>query len=182
METAALVIDHEMIEEILGRHRAGIGVCFADYRSHAYRMLNYVRYLVPAEPSRDERAAVAAAFHDLPALLDWDLDYTGRAADMADGYLEQAGLSHWSDEVRAMIENHHKVTPYRGEGAALVEATRAADWIDVSFGALRFGIPRGFVREVQAAFPVTRLRRHAVPRIAAYAVRHPRRPFPFMRW
>jgi hypothetical protein len=38
--------------------------------------------------------------------------------------------------------------------ALLVEATRKADWIDVTFFALRFGLPRTYVREVATAFPL----------------------------
>lgn len=182
MGTAEIVTEHPLIEEILGPHRAAMGACYAGYRNHAYRMLHYVHSLTMPQPRRDERVAIASAFHDLPAVLDWDLDYTTRAADLADRYLSAAGLADWSGEVRAMIENHHKVTRYRDPGGALVEAVRKADWIDVSLGRLRFGLPPAYVREVEAAFPVAGLLRLALPRIAGYAVRHPRRPLPFMRW
>jgi hypothetical protein len=41
-----------------------------------------ISILAPAEPERDERLAVMAAFHDLPFCLDGNLDYLDRAADL----------------------------------------------------------------------------------------------------
>jgi hypothetical protein len=38
--------------------------------------------------------------------------------------------------------------------ALLVEVTGKADWIDVTFFALRFGLPRTYLREVATAFPL----------------------------
>lgn len=181
--TPELVTEYPLIDEILEPHRAGLGTVYPGYRSHAYRMLNYVRFLTPPSPDRDDRVAVMAGFHDLPVLLDWDLEYLDRAADWADEYLDSIGRKEWQDEVRLMIVNHHKFRPYRGPSAPLVEATRKADWIDVSFSKLRFGIPRSYLREVADAFPLDGLYpRPALPKIARYAIGHLRRPLPMMRW
>lgn len=184
MPESALIRDHPLIEEILGPHRAGLGEFYDPARSHAYRMLNWGRHLAPEEPFRDERLAIVAAFHDLPAFLDWHLeDYLERAADLAGGYLARAGHADWTDEIRLMIDNHHKVRSYRTPGGALVEATRRADWIEVSMGALRFGLPRDYLREIDAAFPLrpaTYFR--CMRKVGAYALRHPRRPLPMLRW
>jgi hypothetical protein len=65
-----------------------------------------------------------------------------------------------------------------------VEAIRKADWIDVTFGALRFGIPRPVVREIARALPLDGFYtpQPALGRVLRYAVRHPRRPLPLLRW
>ena len=57
------------------------------------------------------------------------------------------------DLLRGIIHWHHKVFPYRGPHARIIEACRRADWIDASMGWLRKGIPRRAIREVEAAFP-----------------------------
>lgn len=178
-----LIVDAPLIDGILGPHQRGLGELYDGVRNHAYRMLNFGRLFAPAEPFRDERIAIMAAFHDLPAFLDWHLeDYLERAAALADDYLETAGRPEWCAEMRLMIENHHRIRPYRVPGGALVEATRRADWIDVSVGVLRFGLPREYLREVDAAFPFRAAYRQALKSLAGYVVRHPLRPLPMLRW
>jgi hypothetical protein len=82
-----------------------------------------------------------------------------------------------------MIGHHHKIRSYRGPSAPFVEATRKADWIDVSFCALRFGLPRTYVCEVATAFPLDGFYpRPAWPMVARYAVHNLRRPIPNLRW
>lgn len=115
-------------------------------------------------------------------LLDGNLAYVERAADLADAYLATIGRREWAAEIRLAIENHHKCRAYRGPHAELVEAGRRADWIDVSFTRLTFGLPRAYVREVAAAFPLDGL--YPLPAwklIGSYAVRHLRDPLPMMR-
>jgi len=64
-----------------------------------------------------------------------------------------------------------------------VEATRKADWIDVSFCALRFGLPRKYDRGVAAAFQLDGFYpRPAWPMVARYAAHDLRRPIPNLRW
>jgi hypothetical protein len=81
-----------------------------------------------------------------------------------------------------MIELHHKLTPCRGERDALVEAFRRADLTDLSFGFIRFGLPRSFVREVQARFPAAGFHGRVVRLVGGWAMTHPLRPLPMMRW
>lgn len=181
--TPPVVRDCPLIEDILAPHRADLGWWYEGVRNHAYRMLNYGRCLARPEPHRDERLAIVAAFHDLPAFLDFQLEgYLKRAADLAERYLETVGHLEWSSEIRLMIENHHKIRPYRASDGALVEATRQADWIDASCGSLRFGLPRSYVRNVDAAFPFSAFYRRALRMVLRYAVSHPLRPLPMLRW
>lgn len=178
-----MIVSEFALDDILEPYRAGLGPSYTGYRNHAFRMLNFGRYLTAEEPGRDDRFAIMGAFHDLPFFLDGNLNYLGRAADWARDYLVGTGRADWDPEMRLMIENHHKVRRYRGPSAALVEAMRKADWIDVSFAKIRFGIPRSFIREVSDAFPINDAYIHiALPMIGRYAVRHPRRPLPMMRW
>jgi hypothetical protein len=80
-----------------------------------------------------------------------------------------------------MVELHHKLTPCRGADDALVEAFRRADLVDLSFGFVRFGLPRAWVAEVQAAFPAAGFHLRVVQLVGGHALRHPLRPLPMMR-
>ena len=179
-----LMTQDAVIESILDPYRAKLGPSlYAGYRNHTYRMVNFARALTRPEPDRDERLAVMAAFHDLPFCLSGDLDYLDSAADLADAWLDVHDRADWRDEIRLMIGHHHKIRPYRGAFAALVEATRKADWIDVTFGALRFGLPRNYVREVESAFPLDGFYPGPAWRmVARYAAKNVLRPIPNLRW
>lgn len=177
-----LIIECALIDEVFEAHRGVLGPAHEGLRNHAYRTLNLARHLAPDSPGRDERLAFAAAFHDLPVFPAGDLEYLDRAADMAEAHLRAAGHDDWVAEVRLMIANHHKVRPYRGPYAGTVDAVRRADWVDVTGTALRVGFPRGYVRALGKAFPLTPLLRPGWCMIARYAVRHPRRPLPMLRW
>ena len=81
-----------------------------------------------------------------------------------------------------MIRMHHKISPYRGKYANLVEAVRKADWIDVSLGLFKFGLPARWLRELHQRLPLyTFYPRTLFPLIARYMLRHPLRPLPNFR-
>lgn len=178
-----IVTEAPLIDEILDPHRKALGLAYLGYRNHCFRMLNIGRYLVPDEPHRDDRFAIMAAFHDLPFFLDGNLDYLDRASGWAGDYLAASGRAEWEPEIRLMIHNHHKVRPYTGPSGAMVEAMRKADWIDVTFTKVRFGISRRFIAELRATFPLNEAYKGvAMPAIARYALSHVSRPLPMMRW
>src|SRR4051812_34864264 len=82
-----IVTESGLIDDILGPHQKDLGVGYNGYRNHCFRMLNVGRFLVPDEPYRDDRFAIMAAFHDLPFFLTGNLDYLGKASDLAKDYL-----------------------------------------------------------------------------------------------
>lgn len=170
-----------LVEEILQSHQS---VCRGDlagyhgYRGHVYRMLNFCQALAPRDGEAADKFAVAAAFHDLYVFKSFD--YLGPSVEAAERYLHAAGKEHWLPEVSAMIVSHHKLTGYRGEYAEFVEPFRRADWVEMTFGVLRFGMARSFVRQVRRAFPVRAFYPNAVLRSAVrWWLRHPLRPTPY---
>lgn len=178
-----VVTDMPLIDELLDPHRTGLGIGYLGYRSHCYRMLNWARFMTDPEPFREEKLAIMTVLHDLPFFLTGDLDYLGKACDLATAYLHDIGHDEWAEEMHLMITNHHKIRTYTGRHAPLVDACRKADWIDVSFTKLRFGIPRGLIVEVRSTFPMNEAYKGvAIPGIARYAIKHLRRPLPMMRW
>ena len=185
MTTKDLVRSYPLIDELLEARRKLFGgneAVYAGYKSHAYHILNYARQWTDPTPEKDEKVAICAVFHDIAAWPDGNLDYLEPSADEADRYLDQMGKSAWKPEMRLMIEMHHKITPYRAEHHELVEPVRRADWCDVSFAVLRFGLPASFVAEVRREFPLGAFYPgHVFKVIGSWMIRHPLNPAPIMR-
>jgi hypothetical protein len=177
-----LVDRHPLIEEILDASRARLGDAFLGYRGHVYRTFNFCRYLSAESPDRDDKIAIAAAFHDLTAFPDGDLDYLESSAAAAKEHLEASGRRDWIPEIELTILLHHKIRSYRDAHAELVEPFRRADWIEVSYGALRFGVPAALVAEARATFPMAGLYTTVLRAMGSWAIRHPTNPAPILRW
>ena len=184
----AIIRDYPLIDELLDARRAIFGgddqeAVFRGYRSHAYHILNFARQWIEPTGDSDDMLAICAVFHDIAAWPDDNLDYLRPSADQADAYLDAIGKSDWKPAMRLMIESHHKITRYRAEHAYWVEPVRRADWCDVSFNLLRFGLPGAFIREVNAAFPIGAFYPGHVYRVSLkWALRHPLNPMPILRW
>ena len=81
-----------------------------------------------------------------------------------------------------MIAFHHRVRPYRGEHANLVESFRRADWNDFTMGLVRNGVPRQLRKAADAEFPVTDFVPKAIARLVVeWLPRHPFRHAPVFR-
>lgn len=153
MATPELISDHPLVEQILVEHRDRAGeddAGWAGYRGHIYRVLNFARALTPESPDRDDKLAIAGAFHDLEAFV--SLDYLAPSIRAQDDWLRATGREGWSDELAVIVAEHHRPTPYRGAHATLAEAFRKADLVDVSQGLIHPGIPRAYVKAVRRAF------------------------------
>lgn len=183
-----IIHKYPLIDELLDARRSVFGGAedepvFIGYRNHVYHMLNFARQWVNDCPEREEKIAIAAVFHDIAAWPGGNLAYLSPSADQADTYLDHIGRSDWKPEMRLMIEMHHKITAYKGQGREWVEPIRRADWCDVSFATMRFGLPKAFVEEVRAAFPLDPFYpSHVYKATFKWMLRHPLNPIPIMRW
>jgi hypothetical protein len=92
------------------------------------------------------------------------------------------GLADWIPEIEAAIVNHHKVTSAPADQPALVESSRRADWVDVSFGLRRFGLTRSFVAAVADAWPDAGFHRRLVELTIDRWWKHPLNPLPMVTW
>jgi hypothetical protein len=185
MTTRDILHSYPLIDELLEARRKLFGgneQVYAGYRNHAYHILNFARQWLEPNPERDEKLAICGVFHDIAAWPDGNLDYLEPSADLADAYLDEIGKSAWKPEMRLMIEYHHKLTAYRGDHHELVEPVRRADWCDVSFAMIRFGLPQSFVAEVRETFPLGAFYPgHVYKVIGKWMIRHPLNPAPIMR-
>ena len=127
-------------------------------------------------PDGDDKLATAAAFHDL-AVFD-TLDYLVPSIQAQDRWLQRTGRQAWSEELAVVIAEHHRLTRYGADRphAALAEAMRRADLIDVSQGVIRFGLPKTYVREVRRCFDASEFFTRVIPLGTVRAVRARQQP------
>ncbi len=169
------------IGRILERFSPELGRARVAYTNHVLRVVNFFVALGRGAAC-PQQVLIAAAFHDLGIWTAGTFDYLGPSVVAARAYLDGSDLGGLGDEVEAIIVQHHKLRAYRGPFAETVEPFRRADLVDVSLGAIRFGLPRSFVGSVRAALPNHGFHRRLVVLTARQAAREPWRPLPMLKW
>jgi hypothetical protein len=174
---------YPLVEEILDSHRdhaLGNERGWVSYRGHVYRVFNMARAIVPDRDDRDDKLAIAAAFHDIDVFS--SLNYLGPSICTMDTWLQRTGRGAWADELAVIVAKHHHLIPYRGRHAELAEAFRRADLNDLSQGLVRSRMPREHVRAVRESIDVGVFFTRVLPRaIAQRLVCHPLDPLPLVR-
>ena len=178
-----VLVRHPLIDEILDARREyarGQTAAFEGYRNHAHRVFNFARSISSLPQEDQDKLAIAAAFHDL-CFFD-GLDYIGPSIEQSSRYLHETGRGTWEREVALTIAYHHRVRPYRGEHARLVEPFRRADWNDFTLGLVRGGVPLELRTAAVAELPVSDFVPKAIARMTlSWVPRHPLRPAPVFR-
>jgi hypothetical protein len=170
------------IDGALDAYRATIGTDFDGYRNHACRVAALCMAGTAGRADQIEKIAIAASFHDLGIWTDRTFDYVEPSVRLATAHLAAIGRSAWTDEISTMIRLHHKATPYLDRPDWLVEPFRRADWVDVLFGALSFGLPRDLIRRVQSEWPDAGFHRRLAQLELKRLRTHPWSPLPMLRW
>ena len=178
LEDAALLTRIPAIDDVLNEHATALREDFAGYRNHVYRVVNLC--VAIAGRNELEKIAVAAVFHDLGIWTNCTFDYIAPSIALAHGYLVARGREDWIAEIEGMIADHHKITS-EADPASLVEAFRRADWIDVTYGLRRFGIPRPFVARLFATWPDAGFHWRLVTLTLDRFRSHPLTPLPMVR-
>jgi len=151
------------------------------YRNHVYRVINLVAAQRPLTGDDLRKVELAGFFHDAGIWLAGTFDYLGPSARLACHYLDELNLAHWADDIHAMVVQHHKLTGTGESPDNLVEAFRRADWIDLSLGLVRFGVPRRRIREIQERFPNAGFHGLLLGMAARRLCTHPWNPLPMLR-
>jgi hypothetical protein len=167
------------IDDVLDDHATALRDDFFAYRNHVYRIVNLCVAIVGRREL--EKIAVAAVFHDLGIWTNGTFDYIAPSIALAQDYLVAHAREEWIAEIEAMIEKHHKITPWTVDPDSLVEAFRQADWIDVTRGLRRFGIPRPFVARLFATWPSAGFHWRLVTLTLDRFKHHPLTPLPMLR-
>ena len=178
-ETGALLTSVPIIDDVLNEHATALRDDLPGYRNHVYRIVNLC--VAFARRSDLEKIAVAAVFHDLGIWTNGTFDYLAPSIALAHDYLVTRGRESWTAEIEKMIADHHKITSSTSDPDSLVEAFRRADWIDVTRGLRRFGIPRSFVARLFATWPSAGFHWRLVTLTLDRFRSHPLTPLPMVR-
>ena len=174
-----LVPQISTLDKVLDDHAADLGSDFTAYRNHAYRVVNICVALSPDGFAHLEKVAIAAAFHDLGIWTNHTFDYIPPSVALVRAHLIASGQAAWTSEITEMILQHHKISPYQGD--RLVEEFRRADWVDVSGGLIRFGLPRQHIKKILSAWPDCGFHKRLL-QLGLHRFRtHPLHPLPMIR-
>jgi hypothetical protein len=179
---ADLLTSLPTVEEVLDDHASELGHDFIAYRNHVYRVANLCFAIVGDRRVELEKIAVAAVFHDLGIWTNNTFDYIAPSVAIASQHLAARGMADWIPEIEAMIVDQHKITSSRANPQSLVESFRRADWIDVSRGLRRFGLPRTFIAAVDTTWPNAGFHRRLVQLTIDRFRKHPLSPLPMVKW
>ncbi|MBF0237124.1 MAG: HD domain-containing protein [SAR324 cluster bacterium] len=171
-----------LIEAVFVFWKKPLGNDYQAYHGHVYRVYNYTLFQMETEDRIvHEKVAIASAFHDIGIWLDRTFDYLEPSIAHAREFLENSGRTLWGDEIAKMIDNHHKLIPYRGEFGAMVEAFRKADLLDLSMGLLGPKIPSAFTKEVRRMFPYEGFHKVLLGVGTQWIKKNPLNPFPMIK-
>jgi hypothetical protein len=179
---AGLLTSLQTVEDVLNDHQSELGHDLTAYRNHVYRVVNLCLAMRGHGRVELEKIAIAAVFHDLGIWTNDTFDYIAPSVAIARGHLSARGMADWIPEIEAMIVDHHKVTPSHANPQSLVEPFRRADWIDVSRGLRRFGVPRTFIATLAATWPNAGFHRRLVQLTMDRFWKHPLTPLPMVKW
>jgi hypothetical protein len=141
------------VDDLLIPYKEMIGSDYDGYRGHIYRVLTYTMHYLGGDSKYLPVIAAGLVYHDIGLWTDKRLDYLEpgckRAAEAFAGHtsVEEGQLLH------DIIYWHHKVTPFEGAHADVVNAVRKADWIDATMGAVNQRMPMKHVFTVQEQIP-----------------------------
>lgn len=171
---------HPLIEELLQKFQSATGSDYDKYRNHVYRVfLNCL--LLDTNKKNEDKYAIAAVFHDIGIWTNHTFDYLAPSIEQAKVYLSEAKRQDWIDEIKLMIDNHHKVSSYKGKHAETVETFRQADWIDVSFGIVSFGANKQSFKANKQKFPTLGFHRFLIKATTKNFFKHPFNPLPMFK-
>ena len=148
------IITHSQnVEAMLEPYRDRIGADFEGYRNHIYRVLTFALHFLGDDQQHRAVIETALVYHDIGLWTDRELAYLEPSIVVAQRDNQANDWGHDPQLLHDIILWHHKMTPYKGPHAELVNAVRKADWIDATRGTIRMGMPKNLIRRVQEAIP-----------------------------
>lgn len=148
-----IISQSDTLDELLEPLRTTLGTDYDGYRNHLYRVLTYTQHFLHGDQSHRRLLEVALVYHDIGLWSDDELAYLEPSIKRVIAANDE---NHWGLDTQLLddvIRWHHKVTPFRGPNADVVNAFRKADWIDASGGAIRMGLSKAEVKAVTDQVP-----------------------------
>jgi len=169
----------KQIDNILEPYLNAIGSDIG-YVNHCKRMLMYALELKALDEVEKEKFIIALAFHDLGIWTERSFDYLDPSIALAIEYLKTPNKMDYKDDVVAMIDLHHKLTPIKDND--LAELFRKVDMIDVYWGAVSFGIHKKRMKEIKKEFPNNGFHLTLMKWFGKRLMQKPWSPMPMLKW
>jgi hypothetical protein len=171
-----------LLEEIFSEWKGVIGSEYEGYKNHVYRMINFCFMLRLCSDEEKKKIIIAGAFHDIGIWINDTVDYIPPSIPPMISYLKENDLVSWTDEIKLMITEHHKITEYKNEQYYLVELFRKADLVDFSFGLVKFGLSKAVIENVRSQIPNAGFHKNLGKRAWFWFLKHPFNSVPMMKW
>jgi hypothetical protein len=147
-----IIVTDPTVEKHLSRYQDLLGNDYAGYRGHIYRVLTYSIHFLHGKEEKRHVIAAALVFHDIALWTDHTLAYLEPSVSRADEYYDNLSFSVEDRQLlKDIIYWHHKITPYEGPQAEVVNAVIKSDLIDASSGLITKGMPRAHINKVSEA-------------------------------
>ena len=142
------------VELFLPHIADAVGSDLPAYRNHIYRVLSYAQHFLGDDPRGREHIAFGLVFHDVGMWTDHELAYLEPSEAVAERVRREHAPHLDGRLVANIIHWHHKLRPFSGVDAHVVNAARKADWIDASQGWVRSGVSKDDIAKIEKAIPV----------------------------
>ncbi len=171
---------NQAIENLLQKFKEDLGSDYDKYKNHVLRVFS-ICLLMDDDKRNEEKYAIASVFHDIGIWTNHTFDYLQPSIEQASIYLTKIGRIDWLEEITLMISWHHKISKYKGKHETIVENFRKADWIDVSYGLIRFEVDKNQIRENKRKWPTLGFHRFLLNTSLKNFFRHPFNPLPMFK-
>lgn len=141
------------VEALFARYKDVIGDDYLGYRNHVYRTITYAMHFLNNNEEYEQLVETAFVYHDLGLWTDHELAYLEPSEAVALADNEKYGWGLDPEQLQGAIHWHHKISPYKGPHAEVINACRKADWVDASMGMVRKGLDKSIIKEVESVFP-----------------------------
>ncbi len=147
------IIDSSGLDVLLEPYRSTLGDDLVAYRNHCQRVLTYALHFLDGDQRHRPLLEAALAYHDIGLWTDDELAYLEPSEEHAITDNERLGLGHDPQALRDIIHWHHKIRPFTGPNADVVNACRKGDWIDATAGRVRKGLSKEQIAAVEREIP-----------------------------
>ncbi len=120
--TIKIIDQSETVEQLLRPFQDQTGADYQGYRGHVYRVLTSAMHLIGGEETHRRAVETALVFHDLGLWTDHNLAYLEPSIRRVLEANEANGWDLDPELLCNLIYWHHKVFPFRGKDADIVNA------------------------------------------------------------
>jgi len=141
------------LDQLLSRYEYLLGNDYEGYLNHVLRVITYAMFFLKNEEDHELVVEVVCAYYNIGPWVNRELEYLVESQVFAQACSRKFGWDINPTLLHGTIHWHHKLIPYEGQHQKVIEACRKANWIDISKGRIRKGLPESAIAIVEDAFP-----------------------------